>query len=65
MKLKTHKALSKRIKITKKGKILKRTAGQDHFNSNESSKTTRNKRSDKEMTKTVRKGIARSMPYSL
>jgi len=55
MKLKTHKALSKRLKITKKGKILKRTAGQDHFNSRESGKTTRNKKSDKQMTSTMRK----------
>lgn len=47
MKQKTHKALSKRVKITGKGKVLKRTAGQDHFNSRERGKVTRNKRSDK------------------
>ncbi|MFH1631699.1 MAG: 50S ribosomal protein L35 [bacterium] len=63
MKLKTHKALSKRVKITKKGKVLKRTAGQDHFNSRESGNVTRNKRSDKQMTKSVRKAIAESLPY--
>ncbi len=46
MKLKTHKALAKRIKITKTGKILKRKAGQDHFNARSSGKITRKKRRD-------------------
>jgi len=47
MKQKTHKALSKRVKVTGTGKVLKRTAGQDHYNSTERGNTTRNKRSDK------------------
>ena len=50
MKLKTHKSTSKRCKLTKTGKIKKRTAGQDHFNSREPSKVTRNKRRDKAIT---------------
>ncbi|MBT4277416.1 50S ribosomal protein L35 [Candidatus Falkowbacteria bacterium] len=50
MKLKTHKSTSKRFKLTKTGKIKKRTAGQDHFNSREPSKVTRNKRRDKAIT---------------
>ena len=49
MKIKTHKASSKRFKITKKGKVIKRTAGQDHFNSKESGKTTTKKRRDKKV----------------
>jgi large subunit ribosomal protein L35 len=57
--MKTHKALLKRFKITKSGKVLKRTAGQDHFNSRESGNTTRNKRRDRQMsesfTKTIKK----------
>ena len=42
-KMKTHKATAKRIKITRNKKIIQRTAGQNHFNSRESGKTTRNK----------------------
>ena len=38
--------MTKRVKVTKNGKILKRKGGQDHFNSRESSKVTRNKRRD-------------------
>lgn len=46
-KIKTHKAVSKRFKITKTGKVLKRTAGQDHFNTRDPGKITRKKRRDK------------------
>jgi ribosomal protein L35 len=45
-KFKTHKTVSKRVRVTKRGKLLKRKGGQDHFNSRESSKVTRNKRRD-------------------
>ncbi len=55
--MKTHKALAKRFKVTKTGKILKRKAGQDHFNSRESGKTTRNKRRDTQMSESFAKTI--------
>jgi len=45
-KVKTHKGTSKRIKLSRKGKLLARATGQNHFNSRESSKTTTNKRRD-------------------
>lgn len=54
-KLKTQKSVSERFKITKSNKgskVLKRTAGQDHFNSREPGKVTRNKRRDKNLSKT-------------
>lgn len=44
--LKTHKAIAKRVRTTATGKLVKRKAGQGHFNSRESANTTRNKRSD-------------------
>lgn len=57
--MKTHKAVAKRFKVTKTGKVLKRKAGQDHFNSRESGKIARNKRRDQKMsgtqTKTIKK----------
>ena len=64
MKQKTHKALSKRIKITKTGKAIKRKAGQDHFNSRESGKTKRNKRSDLKVSDTHKKALKTLMPYN-
>ena len=61
-KAKTHKATAKRFKVKKSGKIIKRTDGQDHFNSRESGKTKRNKRSDKVSAKhTHRKTIKRAI----
>ena len=57
--MKTHNAMSKRFKVTKKGKVLKRAAGQDHFNARESGNTTRGKRRDKQQhpayAKTIKK----------
>lgn len=40
MKLKTRKAISKRLKITKKRKMVRRPAGQDHFRAKKSGKQT-------------------------
>jgi len=55
--MKTHKALTKRFRVTKKGKVLKRAAGQDHFNSREGGTTTRNKRRDRKMSESFTKTI--------
>jgi len=56
-KLKTHKATVKRFKVTKNKKVLKRVAGQDHFNSREGGKVTRNKRRDKAMSDTLTRTV--------
>ncbi len=50
-KLKTHKSIVKRFTINKSGKIMKRVAGQDHFNSGERGRTTRAKRLNKQVAK--------------
>ncbi len=63
-KIKTHSATSKRFKITSSGKIIKRKAGQDHFNSRESGNTTRKKRRDIEADKNLSKTIKKLTPYS-
>ncbi len=44
--MKTKKALLKRIKVTGRGKILKRRSHQSHFNAKESGNVTRSKRGD-------------------
>lgn len=61
-KLKTHKALSKRVKITPTGKVLKRHSGQDHFNSRDSGKITRKKRRDNEFSVTHTRAIKTLIP---
>jgi large subunit ribosomal protein L35 len=61
-KLKTHQATAKRFKRTKTGKIIKRTAGQNHFNARESGKVGRNKKSDLVMSKTLNHVMRVNLP---
>jgi len=64
MKLKTHKAMAKRFRVTKSGKIMKKANGQDHFNSREPGSVTRSKRRLKSVFKTSQKTIKASLPYA-
>lgn len=41
---KPNKSILKRVKITKRGKIIRRKAGQNHFNAKESRKIQHRKR---------------------
>lgn len=61
MKIKTKKAVAKRFKVTKNGKLVARTANQDHFNSRESGNKTRQKRSDKQISSGIKKSIKRQL----
>lgn len=70
-KIKTHKATAKRFRISKPKKgsakrstIIRRKAGQDHFNANESSKKTRGKRRDVSVSKSNIKNLKNLMPYA-
>jgi len=44
MKLKTRKSISKRFKITKTGKVLRRPTGLDHYRAKKSGKRIRKSR---------------------
>ncbi len=61
-KLKTHKGTAKRFRVTKNGKIIKRTAGQNHFNARENGKVGRNKKSDVTMSSTLNRVIQITLP---
>lgn len=63
-KVKTRKSLSKRFKITKKKKVIKRSTGQDHFNARESGKQKRNKKSDRAMSGKDAANIKKLLPYN-
>jgi ribosomal protein L35 len=60
---KTVKAAAKRFHVTGGKNIMKRTAGQAHFNSRESSKVTRNKRSDEKAHTTLNRVLHISLPH--
>lgn len=62
-KLKTHKATSKRIKVSKNKKLIQRTSGQNHFNSRETGKVTRNKRRNHQIADANKKNIKKLIPY--
>ena len=49
--MKTIKFATKRLRLTKKGKIMFRPAGQNHFNAKESGSNTRRKRHTQSMAK--------------
>ncbi|OGL60845.1 hypothetical protein A3H10_02765 [Candidatus Uhrbacteria bacterium RIFCSPLOWO2_12_FULL_46_10] len=70
MKLKTRKSIAKRFKLSgkkpnrwgKAPKLIRKSAGQDHFNARESSKTTTKKRRRHSAFASDQKNIRRFMP---
>jgi ribosomal protein L35 len=58
---KTRKSLSKRFKITKTDKVLRRIAGQNHFRSKKSGKLIRQKRGWKEVSGPEAKVIKKAL----
>ena len=61
--MKTNKSYTKRLKVTKNGKVLARAPGQNHFNAKESSRTRLNKKRTTTLKLTAKiKG--RFMPHS-
>ena len=62
--MKTNKSYSKRLKVTKNGKIKARPKGQNHFNAKESGNTTRSKRGTGSDFKMTAKQVARLLPHN-
>ncbi|MFA5047956.1 MAG: 50S ribosomal protein L35 [Patescibacteria group bacterium] len=63
-KIKTRKAVTKRFRVTKNKKVIKRTAGQDHFNARESGQTKRQKRRDGSLAEVDARNVRKMLPYS-
>lgn len=63
-KLKTRKAVAKRVKITGKKKALRRSTNQNHFNSKDTGSEGRKKRKDVRLFKTDEKNMLRGVPYA-
>ena len=62
-KLKTRKSITKRFKITKKGKILRRPIGQDHLRAKKKGKKIRQSRKMIKVSKDELKKIKRLIQY--
>ena len=63
-KLKTKKALVKKIKISKGKKVIRRSTGQNHFNSKENGKVGREKKKMLRLFKTDEKNVLKALPYN-
>jgi len=59
--VKTRKSITKRFKITKNGKILRRATGQDHYRAKKSGKKIRKTRKWILVPKTEAKQIRRAL----
>lgn len=64
-KIKTKKSVSKKVKITKNGKVIRRSTGQNHGNAKEAGAITRAKKKDKRMFRTDEKNIVAALPYAI
>lgn len=62
-KMKTHQATAKRFRVTGSKKLMKRKAGQDHFNSRDRGQVTMNKRRDTGLHPADAKNAKRLLPY--
>ncbi len=62
-KMKSRKTIAKRVRVTKSGKLIKRKNGQDHFNGRESGNTTRNKRSDLQLSSSYTRTVKTMIGY--
>jgi len=64
MKLKTHQATAKRLRVTKSKKILHTKTHQDHFNAREAGKKTRQKRRVANLNHVEHRKVKRLLPNS-
>lgn len=62
-KLKTHKSLVKRVKVTKNKKVTRRKTGQNHYNSKDTGAEGRAKKGDVRLFKADEQNILKAMPY--
>lgn len=64
-KIKTKKSVIKKVKITKNGKVIRRSSGQNHYNSKETGAEGRAKKKDKRMFRGDEKNVVAALPYGI
>jgi len=55
--MKTYKAISKRFRVTKKGKLMQKSTGLNHFRTKKTGNYKTAKRNKKQISKTYRKTL--------
>jgi large subunit ribosomal protein L35 len=64
-KMKTKKSVIKKVKITKNKKVIRRSTGQNHYNSKETGAEGRAKKKDKRLFRADEKNVVAALPYSI
>ena len=59
--MKTKKSVVKKFKVTKNGKVLRRSTGQNHYNSKESGNVTRSKKKDQRLFRGDEKNVLKAI----
>ncbi len=63
-KLKTKKSVAKKVKVTKRRKVLRLYTKQNHYNSRETGKFKRFKRKKQRLSKTNEHNVLKALPYN-
>ncbi|MFZ5982548.1 MAG: hypothetical protein ACOYS2_03205 [Patescibacteria group bacterium] len=63
-KLKTPKSVIKKVKISKKKKVIRRKTGQNHYNSKETGQVGRSKKRDVRLFRTDEQNVLKALPYN-
>lgn len=62
-KLKTNKSVVKKVRLTKKRKVMRRKTSQNHYNSKDNGQEGRVKRNDIRLFKTDEANVLKALPY--
>lgn len=62
-KLKTNKSVVKKVRLTKKRKVMRRQTGQNHYNSKDNGQEGRVKRNDVRLFKADEANVLKALPY--
>jgi large subunit ribosomal protein L35 len=63
-KLKTNKSVIKKVRLTKKKKVMRRKTGQNHYNSRDNGQEGRVKRKDVRLFRADEVNVLKALPYS-
>jgi large subunit ribosomal protein L35 len=64
MKQKTRKSVSKKVKVTGSGKLVRRHTKQNHYNTRESGNFKRSKKRDQGFFKADEVNVKKALPYA-
>lgn len=64
MKQKTRKSVAKKVRVTARKKLVRRSTGQNHYNTRDTGKEVRRKRRDQGFFATDAANLKKALPYA-